>query len=321
MNFFHRLNRKYGLRHRAEFLVLKTVYYMFCGLSPQFAWRAARLGARLGWRVGVRRKTVLRNLRIAFPERSDAELEELGRRSYQHLASMLVDFMYTRRMLTRENFQRHIEITGWAREYLDEYGEQGLRERARGVLFVTGHQGNWELSSGVFSLLGVSIAPVFRMPHNPWTAEFLNGLRLDSQTKLIERRGAVRHMIDHLEKGGNVGFLFDQEAVSGLPVPFFGHPASTHKTPAVLAHDYDVPVFFGVMVRKGDFLDYEARGGLLEMPERTGDRAKDLAAIMERLAAALEKEVRENPEQYFWPHKRWKRYGAHGEEHVRRKRK
>ncbi|MHC4957754.1 MAG: lysophospholipid acyltransferase family protein [Planctomycetota bacterium] len=321
MNFLTRLNRQYGLRHRAEFMLLKTAYYLLCGVSPQFAWRAARLAARLGWRVGVRRKTVLRNLRIALPDRSDAELEALGRRSYEHLASMLVDFMFTRRMLSRSNFNRHISVTGWAREYLDEHGEQGLRDRARGVLFVTGHQGNWELSSGVFSLLGVSIAPVFRMPVNPWTAAFLNGLRLDSQTKLIERRGAVRQMIDHLQRGGNVGFLFDQEAVSGIPVTFFGHPASTHKTPAVLAYDYDVPIFFGVMVRKGDFLQYEARGGLLDLPEPTGDRNKDILAIMDRLAAALEVEVRDNPEQYFWPHKRWKRYGAHGEQHVRRKRK
>ena len=115
------------------------------------------------------------------------------------------------------------------------------------------------MSSGVFSLMGVHIAPVYRMPQNPWLARFIRRIRLDQQSKFIERRGAVNEMLRHLEGGGNVGFLFDQEAIWGYSVQFFGKKSVTHKTPAVLARDYGYPIFFGVMIRTGP-MQYEGRG-------------------------------------------------------------
>ena len=312
MSFFARLNRRYLLRYRLEYAAALFVFHVARSLSPQFAWRLARGVAALLFRFGVKRKILLTNLSIAFPELSEAEREELGRRTMEHFGSLVIDVLFQRRMVRRSNFYRRFDITGWSRDYLKKHGEEGLRQRSHGVMFVTAHLGNWELASGFFSMLGVSIAPVYRSPQNPFLDKLVRKIRLDSQFETIEKRGAVRTMIDHLEAGGNIGFLFDQEAGHGLYVPFFGKPACTHKTPAVLARNNGVKILFGVVLRHGDFFRYEARGELLDLQRETGNPDADLTAITADLMGRLENDIREFPEQYLWMHRRWKRSGVHG---------
>lgn len=320
MNWFHRLNRRYLLRYRLEYGVALCLVYGVRALSPSFVWRTARTLGRLLFRLGVRRRTMLANLAIAFPEMDEAERRRLAERSMEHFASMCVDMIFQRRMLSRRNVLEKIEFVGWARDYMDEHGVEGLRRRAQRVLFITAHLGNWEIATGMFGLLGVRIDPVFRSPQNPFIARLLRRIRLESQDHVIEKRGAVRAMMERFDRDGNVGFLFDQEAVHGLDIPFFGRPACTHKTPALLARDHGIKIFFGVIVRRGDFLRYEARGELIDLSIRSGDKQADLAAILTDLMGRLENEIRQDPEQYLWAHRRWKRAGVHGLEHVREKR-
>ncbi|MHC4338721.1 MAG: lysophospholipid acyltransferase family protein [Planctomycetota bacterium] len=312
MNLFRKLNRRYLLRYRLEYLVGLTVFYGSRCMSPAFAWGSARMLGRLVWRLGIRRKVAMANLGRAFPEWSEAERARTCRRSYEHFASVIVDLLFQRRMLTRQNSHDRVTLSGWVGKYFREHGVEGLRRRAHRILFMTAHLGNWEMGSGFFGLLGVKVAPVYRIPQNPFLARLVRKVRLSHQAEFIERRGAVQAMLERFERNENVGFLFDQEAGHGLDIPFFGHAARTHKTPAVLALDYDVKVTFGVMIRRGDFLRYELRGFLYEDFEHTGDRDKDLFDITHRLMGRLEEYIREYPEQYLWMHRRWKRAGFHG---------
>ena len=306
MTIWRRINRRFLIRYRIEYVVALALVYGVRALSPSFAWRGARRLGRLLFRLGVRKRVLLSNLALAFTELDERQRIELARRTMAHFASMFVDIIFQRRMLSRKNLYRRFEVVGWAKDYLEQHGEAGLKERARGILFLTAHFGNWELASGFFSLLGVRIAPVFRSPQNPYIAGMLRRIRLDLQPEFIERRGAVQAMLDRFERGGNVGFLFDQAAAYGIEVPFFGVPACTHKTPAVLARDHAVRIFFGVVVRRGDFLRYEARGELLDY-----DLEKDTKRITADLMHRLEVEIRDNPEQYLWMHRRFKRSGAY----------
>ena len=316
MSLLGTLNRRFHLRYRLEYLLGVFFIYGIRALSPRFAWRSARSLARLFYRLGLRRKTMLANLKVAFPELSDREREDLARRCWEHFASVLVDVVFQRRMLSPRNVLKKIRFVEWAQEYMELFGVAGLRRRAHHVLFMTAHLGNWELGSGLFGLLGVNVVPVYRSLRNPWMDKLLRSIRLDVQGGVIERRGAVQVMLETLESGGNVGFLFDQEAVHGIYVPFFGQNACTHKTPAVLARDHTVKIFFGCVIREGDGLDYEARGKLLDLTIRTEDKHKDLYDITKNLMERLEAEIRRRPEQYFWMHRRWKRTGVHGKEYV-----
>lgn len=322
MRFWRRLNYRLLLRYRLEYLVTLAFVYGVRALSPRVAWLLARWLGRWTFRSGLRRRAVLTNLEVAFPELSADERVRMGTRVYEHFACMIMDVILQTRMLRKRNVLERIRLTGWAKEYMDEHGKEGLRRRAHRVLFLTAHLGNWELASGFFSLLGVQISPVYRAMRNPFVDRLFRKIRLDSQYEVIERRGAVQSMMERFAKGGNIGFLFDQEALHGIYVPFFGVPACTHKTPAVLARDHDVKIFLGVVVREGDFLHYEARGELLDMSSfKTDDRRQDLERITADLMRRLEAEIRRYPDQYFWVHRRWKRVGVHGAEHVPEKKR
>ncbi len=311
-----RVNRRFLIRYRIEYALALMVVYGVRAMSPAFAWAFARGLGRLLFRMGVRRKIALANLAVAFPEKTEEERSAIACRMYAHFASMVVDLVLQTRMLTRKNVLQKIKFTGWTRDYMDEHGIAGFRRRAQRVLFCTAHFGNWEIGSGFFGLLGVRIDPVYRAPKNPYLDKLLRRMRLDSQYSFIEKRGAVRAMLERFDANGNVGFLFDQEAVHGLAIPFFGMEARTHKTPAILARDHGIKTFFGAVVRRGDFLRYEARGQLLDLTKQSDDRNEDLHSILRQLVMRLENEIRRRPEQYLWTHRRWKRSGLHGEEHV-----
>lgn len=307
MKWFHRLNRRYLLRYRLEYLFALFLVYFVRALSPSFAWEWARLAGRLAFRLGLRREAMLANLRAAFPGLDEGARERIALQAMEHFGCLAVDVLFQRRMLSRRNLYERVRIEGWGRRYLEEHGEEGLRQRARGILFVTAHMGNWELSSGFFGLLGVNIIPVYRAAANPFFDRLLRRIRLDRHGEMLERRGAVQEMLERLQRGDNIGFLFDQEALYGIYVPFFGRPTCVHKTPAVLARDFGVRIFFGVMLRRGDFFRYDARGELLDFGEWTGDRETDLHRVTAELMHRLEEEVRQNPGQFFWMHRRWKR--------------
>ena len=314
MKLLARLIRRYMIRYRLEYLVVLLLIHAVRSLSPAFAWAGARMLGSAAYRLGLRRKAVLTNLAVAFPDLPEAERERICHACYRHFFSVAVDVLFEQRMVTRRNVFRKVNFTGWTRDYFAKYGLDGFRERSHRVLFLTAHLGNWELASAVFGLLGVDIVPIFRAIRNPFVNKLVRGLRLVAQDKLIERRGAVPVMVEHLEKGGNVGMLFDQEAVHGIPVPFFGVPARTHKTPAILVRDHGVKIFLGVMVREGDFLHYEGRGELLDLTRQSDDRIRDIEEITTELMRRLEDEIRRRPEQYLWMHRRWKRTGIHDEE-------
>jgi len=315
--FLRSANRRFLLRYRVEYGIAVMLITAVRSMSPSLAWRMARRLGRFVFRLGLRRKTILANLEIAFPDMSPEERRRVGIKTWEHFTSFAVDVIYQRRMLTRKNLFEKIRFSGWGEQFMKEHSVDELPDHIQRCLFCSGHFGNWELATGMFKLMGVTIAPVFTAPRNPFLADLIKRVRLDSQSHFIERRGAVNTMIDILEKRGNVGFLFDQEALSGLMIPLFGVEAPTHKTPAVIHRDLGVPLFFGSMIRRGDFLQYEARGALLENPPRTDDRVADIRAILTDLNRRLEERVREHPEQYFWLHRRWKRVGIHGAKHTK----
>ncbi|MDH3591665.1 MAG: hypothetical protein OER88_07295, partial [Planctomycetota bacterium] len=209
---WYRLNQRFLIRYRIEYLVAVIAVHVVRAISPDLAWRGARDLGSLLWRGGMRRKVMRANLAIAFPEKTEAQRDEIGEKTMQHFCCMAVDIFLQTRMLTRGNILKKFTFRGWTQDYMNEHGVAGFRRRATRVLFLTAHLGNWELASGFFSLLNIRIDPVFRPPRNPYMADFIRKIRLDVQSTFIEKRGAVNAMMETLEEGGNVGFLFDQEA-------------------------------------------------------------------------------------------------------------
>ena len=177
----------------------------------------------------------------------------------------------------------------------------------RGLIFVTGHLGNWELAGAYVAARGVPLDAIARRMKNPLFDRYLTETRSRIGMHVVHDADAVRRTPRSLREGRGVAFLADQ-GVLGLAstfVPFFGRPAKTPRGPAVFALRLDVPVVFGVAVRQPS-----GKYRLVFEPvavEDTGDRDRDVDAIVARYTATLERWVRRYPEQYFWHHRRWRR--------------
>ncbi len=178
--------------------------------------------------------------------------------------------------------------------------------RGRGIFFLTGHFGNWELLAATHGLAGFGLSVVVRPLDNPYLEALIARARERSGLRAISKREAVQGVRAALARGECIGILLDQDAGrDGVFVPFLGHPASTSRALAVLAIKTRAPVVPAFIHRLPD-------GGheLVLDPEIplaiTGDLDHDIEVNTARFTEAIERHVLAHPEQWFWVHRRWK---------------
>ena len=177
--------------------------------------------------------------------------------------------------------------------------------RGKGVLLFSAHYGSWEMVALMQGFLGMPLSLVTRPLDNPALERMLADLRGRSGNGIIHKRRAVREMIKTLHGGGGIAIVIDQDARGdGVFVPFFGVAASTTPTLALLALRTGAAVMPVVSTLEEDGtyrVRYEA-----EIPvAATGDRDGDVRRVTAECTAAIERWVRERPEQWLWMHRRW----------------
>lgn len=291
--------KRHSPSHRAEFALARALEQAVSVL-PEAA--ADRFGARIGralHRLGIRREIVDENLRIAFSEKSTDWREKTRVGAYEHLGREAAAMLRLSKLDARAVIARTV-THGW-----DEL--QDALSLGRGVILVTGHYGNWEIAGATVASRGVPIGAIVRRQGNRLVDERLQQLRRNLGVETIYQGQAPSRVPRILRSNGVVGIVGDQDARrSGIFVPFFGKPASTHRGPALFAIRLGAPVFSCIARRlPGADVRYEVRGKRVDF-EPTGDVEEDVHALTSQLARNLEEEVRAAPEQYFWFHKRWK---------------
>jgi KDO2-lipid IV(A) lauroyltransferase len=268
---------------------------------------AGRVGERigaLGYRpLGIRRAVVERQVRAAFPGLAEGEVLRIARASYEHLGRTTIETALMP-SFGRERILGLFEgIEGW------ETVER-LRAQGRGILFVSGHLGNWELGGAFIAANGMPLEAVARRMQNPLFDAYITETRERIGMSVIHDADAVRRVPRATREGHGVAMLVDQGAV-GLAstwVPFFGRLAKTPRGPAVFALRLQAPVVFAVAIRQpsGKYVMH-----FEEVPVApTGEREADVEQIVKDYTSTLERWVRRYPEQYFWHHRRWKHQRA-----------
>ena len=286
--------------HYAEYYGLRGAVSALRRLSLRRAGDIGEWIGRLGYRpLGVRRDVVERQVRAAFPGLSNEDAQHIAAESYEHLGRTTIETAILPEYSRDEVLALFERVEGW-----------DIVERAhatgKGALVVSGHLGNWELGGSYLAARGIALGVVARRMQNPLFDKYLTTTRQRLGMDVIHDADAVKKVPRLVRAGGMVAFLFDQGA-AGLAstwVPFFGRLAKTPKGPAVFALRLDVPVIFGCAVRQpsGKFLlTFEE----LHVP-RTGERDRDVDAMVNAYTGALERWVRKYPGQYFWHHRRWK---------------
>jgi KDO2-lipid IV(A) lauroyltransferase len=246
-----------------------------------------------------RRRVALANLAVAFPELAPSERARIARAAWQHVGMMMVELA---RLLGRP-----IQAT------VDELVVDGLdrlravmREHGR-ALVLTAHLGNWEYLSAFNRIIGDPVAIVVRPLDSPSLDALAVELRRKTGVELIDKRGALRPVLSALRRGRLVAVLLDQNAArrEGVFVPFFGRPASTSKSLALLSLRTRTPIVPIFIRREGPDRHRVVVEQALWL-EEWNDLDAAVVELTGRCNDAIEAAIRRAPEQWLWFHDRWR---------------
>lgn len=283
--------------YTAAWIAVKTLGLLPRPLARMVGAAVARVAYLL--RPPLRRAATI-NLRIAFPDWSAKRHRRVIRSLIRHMGWMAAEFAHFPHY-TRQNIERIVVLDGF--ENFDT-----ARRRGKGVLFLTGHTGAWELAPFAQALYGNPLHFLVRPLDNEQVDRLINAYRCMSGNQPIDKNNSARAMLKILREGGTVGILMDHNTSheEGVFVDFFGLPACTSTGLARLALRTDAAVVPGflhwdVNLRKYRLCLHPAIGLV-----RSGDEERDIRENTARFTKAIEEYARAYPDQWLWVHKRWK---------------
>ena len=272
------------------------------GILPRRLSRAfAIVLAQLFYLLHVRlRRVGMRNLAIAFPEKTEAERARILRGVFTSLGRQLAEVCQFPRY-TRENVDQVVVYDG-----LENY--ERAYARGKGVLFVTAHFGAWELSAFAHSLHGHWLHVVMRPVDNEYIDHLIQSYRTMHGNKTVGKDDFVRGLLAAMKAGEVVGILMDTNMTppQGVFVDFFGISACTANGLARIALRTDAAVVPGFTIWDEALGKYRLRFDPAVELVRTGDLEADIVANTQKFTKVIEDYVRKYPEQWLWVHRRWK---------------
>ena len=204
------------------------------------------------------------------------------------------------RLINAFTWKRYIKLVNF-----DGALEQILS--GRGVIFVTGHFGSFEVPAHLLAGLGFDVAAVMRPLDNVYFNDFLVSTRRTHGLMLLDKKGAMKDAPAILEDGMLLSFVGDQDAGrKGVFVDFFGRPESSYKSICLLAMSTSCPFVVGYARRRGAVAQYEVGVQRIIHPHEWQGLDDPLHWITQAYTSAIEEMVRGAPEQYLWIHRRWK---------------
>jgi KDO2-lipid IV(A) lauroyltransferase len=292
------------MRRGARSVLIRVAIRLFSYVPLRPAMAVASGVARLGWLVARRtRRLMLAQLAVAFPDRSEAEREAIGRASLRHLAWLAAEVATLRSY--RPRLREYVGFAPGAEERL-----RALMGAGRGLVYVTGHVGNWELMAQRVAS-EIPSSTIARTGNDPELTTLIGKMRAEGKVETLWREdaGTARAMIRCFKQGKLLGILIDQDTkVQGVFVPFFGRPAFTPRGAADLALRFKVPVVVGWSRRRGSRPGDGHEIECLEIPydPDPADKGAEVVRLTAACTAALEAAIRRAPAEWVWMHERWR---------------
>ena len=242
------------------------------------------------------------NLRAAYPDKSDADLDPVVHEMWDNLGRTVAEYAHLDSFLIGGTNPR-LEIEGL--EHLDAAEGGG-----KSLILVSGHFANWEALPIAAAQCGVEGGAVYRPINNPFVDRWIVGQRLKYGPKDQIAKGAsgTRRIFTLLRARKAIFLLVDQKTNEGLAVPFFGRDAMTTPVPAALALKLDavlVPVSNERL--HGPHFRVTIHPPIAFAP--SGDHHRDVLALTSLINAEIERFVRAHPSQWLWIHRRWPKLG------------
>ena len=290
------------LRYRAE----AAAFFTFIGFFRLFGLDgASAIGGWIGRNILYRTGTSQRgrdNLKKAYPEKSDAEIETILVEMWDNLGRTVAEYAHLDK-LSMHGADPRLGVAGY--DVLDKALAAG-----RGVMFVSGHFANWETMPFAATQYGIEGGEVYRPLNNPYVDRWMVRQRIKNGPKDQIAKGAqgTRRIFSLLRAGKAILILVDQKTNEGLPAPFFGRDAMTTPAPAALALKLNCIILPTSNERLGG-----ARFRMTVHPPvefaPSGDHDQDVHQLTIKITERIEEMVRARPSQWLWIHRRWPKPG------------
>ncbi len=288
------------IRHYLEYFLLRAIVFVIARIPMSAALWVGRRLADLTFDVLRKRRTVtLENLRAALGDPySAAELQGIARGAYRNIGMTMVELG----RFSRESPADLLDRTRIApRDPI-----HAAVARGRGIVYLTGHTGNWELCGICVNAVGGPLAAAVGDQKNLLVDRYFKALRGRMGVEQISITSGLRQVLRRLHEGGRVALAADQDAGrDGVFIDFFGRPASTAAGPARFAYRTGAAIVIGFDRLTGQGR-HEIRLYPPIVPDTDRPEEEEVRRMLGEYARHLEDFIREYPEQWLWMHRRWK---------------
>lgn len=290
------INLEYALFISVVFFTRLLPLHAAYRMTNFFAWLTLHFNPR----HGPRSIRLIMHSGIRTDRKSAAEL---SLKSFQHFGKVFVESVKFDQIVNEVNFSQYITCSDdpLTRRMMDPETEYQM-------IVTTAHFGNWELAGSLHSkITGRPMTSIMRPFDNPKIGEYMYRCRHRYQHVSYSKQLGLKPLLRAHAEGHNITIVSDQHAANGegIPVMFFGHPASTQKTPALLHLKLGTPIGMPYLIREDD--DFHFKFYCAELPPFTpsGNKDEDVRTIVQLYTRMIEEQIRRFPEQWLWSHRRW----------------
>lgn len=294
---------------RAKLLVDYCVYLfvrlLICAVQSLSLATCQTLSKRVGWFcwhvLKLRRKVTEENLAIAFPEKTQAERDEIALGMWEHILLMVMEIAHAPRKVKRTTWRQFSSIPSMKEMLVRQIDK-------RPTVIISGHLGNFEMGGFLLALHGFPTHTVARPLDNVFLDRFVNDFRGSTGQYILPKQGSGEQITEVLNNGGTLALLGDQHAGRGSCwVDFFGKPASTHKAVSVFTLGSLAPTAVSAALRRdGKPLVIDMKVADIVDPRDADFQYGSIPLLTKWYTRHLETLIRSAPEQYWWVHRRWK---------------
>lgn len=257
--------------------------------------------AKLAYLLDKRHKKIAKvNLDLAYGNKMrDSEKRKIIKKCYKNLLFNMRDFVENQNT-TKDKFLSKIKIH-------NEYYYTNVKEKGKGVIFITAHYGNWELLPLFMGAKYGEVWGVGRALEHKQMNKILKTNREQFNVHLLDKKGALKGLLRALKKGCNVGLLVDQNTSEkeGVLIDFFGKLARHTPSAAIIARKMEVPIV-PVFVTTKDYENFDITFYEPIYAKKTQDSEQDIKECVQAQARITEEVIRKKPDEWFWLHRRWK---------------
>ena len=243
------------------------------------------------------------NMKLAFPDADNAQIEAWLKESWNRMGRTFGEFPLLGRIKVFEE-NSNVEVVGL--EILEK-----LKQDKKGAVLISGHFANWELMAAVFSQAKLPVRVTYRPTNNPYFDRRIRAQRKAYGIELMVAKSGpkgAKELIQALRMGDSVALLNDQKFNEGIEIPFFGQSAMTAPGPTRLAMQTRAPLIPMSIERIGGTnfrVTIHDEIKLMETGSPKKDRKADIRATVIKITEFIEDQIRKNPTDWFWVHRRW----------------